>query len=110
MTLFDYDTKVSKRETLQEEMNADGFWDNQDAAQAHISKYKLVKAQIDPLEEVITLFDDAKLGLELAKEENDRELLEEADEQLFQIERRMDKVELQALTWIYQDLTSFVVA
>ncbi|HAC09281.1 MAG: peptide chain release factor 2 [Phycisphaeraceae bacterium] len=97
MTLFDYDTKVSKRETLQEEMNADGFWDNQDAAQAHISRYKLVKAQIDPLEEVIALFDDAKLGLELAKEENDRELLEEADEQLFQIERRMDKVELQSL-------------
>ena len=97
MTLFDYDTKVSKRVSLQDEMNVDGFWDHQEAAQALISRYKLIKAQIDPLEAVIAKFEDAKIGLELAKEENDHELLEEADEQLFQIERKMDKVELQSL-------------
>ena len=97
MTLFDYDTKVSKREQLQTDMNADGFWDNADAAQKVIAAFKLIKAQIDPLEETIEVFEEAKVGLELAKEANDRELLEEADEQLFQVVQRMEKVELQSL-------------
>ncbi len=97
MTPFDYDTKVSKREQLQTDMNADGFWDNADAAQKVIAAFKLIKAQIDPLEETIEVFEEAKVGLELAKEANDRELLEEADEQLFQVVQRMEKVELQSL-------------
>ena len=49
MTLFDYDTKVSKREELQDRMNQDGFWDSPDAAQKVIAEFKLIKAQIDPL-------------------------------------------------------------
>ena len=97
MTLFDYDTKVSKREELQDRMNQDGFWDSPDAAQKVIADFKLIKAQIDPLEEVMAIFDDAKVGLELAKEAGDRELLEEADEQLYQVEQGMEKVELQSL-------------
>ncbi len=78
-------------------MNQDGFWDSPDAAQKVIAQFKLIKAQIDPLEEVMGVFEDAKVGLELAKEADDRELLEETDEQLFQVEQRMDKVELQSL-------------
>ena len=97
MTLFDYDTKVSKRESLQTEMNADGFWNNQEAAQAVIARFKLIKAQIDPLEEVMSRLEEVGIGLELAKEADDRELLEEADEELFQLHRSMDKVELQSL-------------
>ena len=97
MTPFDYDNKVSKRERLQSDMNADGFWDNADEAQKVIAEFKLVKAQIDPLEETIDVFEEAKVGLELAKEANDRDLLEEADERLFEVEQRMDKVELQSL-------------
>ncbi|MAC19337.1 MAG: peptide chain release factor 2 [Phycisphaerae bacterium] len=97
MTLFDYDNKVSKRESLQTEMNADGFWNNQEAAQDVIARFKLIKAQIDPLEEVMSRLEEVGIGLELAKEANDRELLEEADEELFQLHRCMDKVELQSL-------------
>ena len=97
MTLFDYDTKVSKRESLQTEMNADGFWNNQEAAQDVIARFKLIKAQIDPLEEVMSRLEEVGIGLELAKEADDRELLEEADEELFQLHRSMDKVELQSL-------------
>ena len=78
MTLFDYDTKSTKRESLQQDMNADGFWNNQEAAQGVIAEFKLVKAQIEPLEEMIEKLEEAKVGLELAKEADDRELLEEA--------------------------------
>ena len=82
MTLFDFDTKVAKREQLQEDMNAAGFWDSQTAAQKVIDQYKVLKAQTIDLEEVITDFEDTVVGYELAKEDSDADLLAEVDGQL----------------------------
>ncbi|MCH2161855.1 MAG: peptide chain release factor 2 [Phycisphaerales bacterium] len=78
-------------------MNQDGFWNNQENAQKVIAKFKLVKAQIDPLEDAIARLEDAQVALELAKEAKDEELLAEADEQLFTLDKDMEKVELQSL-------------
>ena len=97
MTLFDYDRKVVERDEFQEQMNQDGFWNDQESAQKVIGKFKLVKAQIDPLEDVIARLEEAQVALELAKEAEDEELLAEADEQLFALDRDMAKVELQSL-------------
>jgi peptide chain release factor 2 len=95
--LFDYDAKVEKREKLQQDMNGAGFWDSQSAAQKVIDEYKVLKAQTSDLEDVIADFEDSLVGYELAKEANDKELLEEVDEQLFKMQFRMDKVESQSL-------------
>ena len=97
MTPFDYDAKVAKRESLQEQMNGAGFWDNQSAAQKVIEDYKVLKAQTTDLEGVIAEFEDAMVGYELAKEANDDELLTETDEQLFNLQKRMGRVEIQSL-------------
>ena len=78
-------------------MNAADFWNNQETAQKTIGEYKLLKVQTEGLEEVISVFEDAQVGYELAREGNDQELLAEADEQLFQLTKRMDRVELQSL-------------
>ena len=94
---LDFDTKVSQRQNFQEQMNEADFWNSPDKAQEVISRFKLTKAQIEPLEKAITAFEDAELGLELAREEGDQELLEEADQQLFDLEELMDKVEMQSL-------------
>jgi len=74
-----------------------GFWDDQDEAKKTVAKLKTTKAQVEPLRGVIEDFDDAKVAYELAKEAGDGELLTEADEQLFQLSKRMDKVEMQSL-------------
>jgi peptide chain release factor 2 len=97
VTLFDFDTKVAKRDQLQEDMNAAGFWDSQTAAQKVIDQYKVLKAQTGDLEEVIVDFEDTTVGYELAKEADDADLLSEVDEQLFKMQKRMDKVEMQSL-------------
>jgi len=97
VTLFDFDTKVAKREQLQEDMNAAGFWDIQSAAQKVIDKYKVLKAQTSDLEEVIADFEDTVVGYELAKEAGDADLLDEVDEQLYKMQKRMGKVETQSL-------------
>jgi peptide chain release factor 2 len=97
VTLFDFDTKVAKREQLQEDMNAAGFWDIQSAAQKVIDQYKVLKAQTSDLEEVIADFEDTVVGYELAKEAGDADLLDEVDEQLYKMQKRMGKVETQSL-------------
>ena len=78
-------------------MNAAGFWESQIAAQKVIDKYKVLKAQTEDLEQVVTDFDDALVGYELAKEADDGDLLAEDDEPLFKMQKRMDKVETQSL-------------
>jgi peptide chain release factor 2 len=97
VTPFDFDAKVEKRESLQEQMNGVGFWDKQSEAQKVINDYKVLKAQTVDLEEVIGEFEDATVGYELAKEADDAELLTETDEQLFKLQSRMDRVEVQSL-------------
>ncbi|HRP62331.1 MAG TPA: peptide chain release factor 2 [Phycisphaerales bacterium] len=97
MTLFNYDKKIAQRDALQEQMNTDGFWNSQEKAQKVIAEFKLLKAQTDRLGEVIDQFENAKVAYELAREENDKDLLVEADEQLYQIAQQMERVELESL-------------
>ena len=78
-------------------MNAADFWNDQEAAQKTISEYKLLKAQTEGLEQAIASFDDACIGYELAREANDAELLEEADQNLFDLQKQMERVEFQSL-------------
>jgi len=78
-------------------MNATDFWDDPKKAQEVVGEMKRVKAQVEPLREVMERFEDAKVAYEMAKEADDAELLEEADEALFRLDKRMAKVELLSL-------------
>lgn len=78
-------------------MNADGFWDNRDAAQATVAEFKSIKAQIEPIREVVEEFEEASLAFEMAKEAGDNELLVEADQALYALNQKMDRVEVQSL-------------
>ena len=78
-------------------MGQPGFWDNQDKAQEIVAQLKNIKAQTSPLTAFVADFEDAAVAYQLAKEENDDELLAEADELLFQLTKRMEQIELQSL-------------
>lgn len=97
MTLFDYDTKLSRLGQLEEQMGAPDLWDNQENAKKLVADLKATKVQVSALREVISDFEDAKLAYEMSREEGDADLLAESDEQLFKLLRRMDKVEMQSL-------------
>ena len=56
-------------------MNQADFWSSQEKAQATIAEFKLLKVQTEGLADVISGFEDARVGYELAKEAGDRELL-----------------------------------
>lgn len=78
-------------------MNEGSFWENQAAAKKVVSEVKMLKAQVDPLASAIKDFEDAKIGYEMSKEAGDKDLLAEADSQLFGLVGRMEKIELQSL-------------
>ena len=78
-------------------MQSPTFWDNQESAQKVVSELKLIKSQIDPLTKLQSRFEDAKVCYEMAKEGKDQDLLAEADEELYQLQKEMERVELQSL-------------
>jgi peptide chain release factor 2 len=78
-------------------MNSAEFWANPEAAQKTISAFKVLKARLEPLEALIADLEDVKVGIELATEAGDTELLAESDAKLFDLTKRMEKVELQSL-------------
>ncbi len=78
-------------------MSAEGFWNSQDRAQKTVARIKALKAQTEPLAAVIRTFEDARVAYDMARESGDKDLLAEADESLFQLVSRMERVELQSL-------------
>jgi peptide chain release factor 2 len=78
-------------------MGAADFWNSQEQAKKVVAKVKPLKAQVESLRDVIARFEDAKLAYEMGKESGDKGLIAEADEQLFKLQAKMGKVELQSL-------------
>src|SRR4051812_9985792 len=78
-------------------MGAGDFWDNQEAAKPIISELKQIKAAIDPIEAMLREIDDVRALYQLAQEAGDDASLQEADRTLADVEKKADKLELQAL-------------
>ncbi|HEX8875602.1 MAG TPA: peptide chain release factor 2 [Phycisphaerales bacterium] len=97
MTLFNYDAKAAKLKELEDQMNGAGFWDSQERAKKVVAEVKGLKAMLEPLRNAIRDFDDAKTAYEMSKEAGDKDLLAEADTQLFGLVSRMEKIERQSL-------------
>ncbi|GJQ31096.1 MAG: peptide chain release factor 2 [Phycisphaerae bacterium] len=78
-------------------MGSESFWNDQARARKIVSSVKTLKAQLDPLTQVIKGFEDAKLAYEMSREAGDKDLLAEADESLFQLVSKMERVEQRSL-------------
>jgi peptide chain release factor 2 len=78
-------------------MGETSFWDDPGKARKTVNELKGLKAQVEPLRHVIAAFEDARTGYEMSREAGDKDLLAEADEALFTLQGKMDKVELQSL-------------
>ncbi len=76
-------------------MGEAGFWDNQDAAKGVVSEMKMIKALVDPLEDLFSAVNDIRAMYELGQEAGDQETIEEADQALANLEKKFASVELQ---------------
>jgi len=90
-------------------MGATDFWDNQDQANKVVAEFKLVKAQTEPLRVVMEDFENAKLAYEMSREEGDPDLLGEADEQLHELLRSLEKDDLRIVGMSVADSIDYAV-
>ena len=78
-------------------MGEPGFWDHQETAKAVVAEAKLIKATVEPVETLLKDLADVQAMQELGAEAGDQETLDEADRALAALEKRAERVELQAL-------------
>lgn len=78
-------------------MGRTDFWDHQEEAQKTVAKLKAAKGIVDPIGEVVGMHEEAQVAYEMAKDEGDADLLREADETLYSIERKLERIELLSL-------------
>ena len=78
-------------------MSQPGFWDDQDGAKGVVGEMKTIKAAMEPVEQLLRGIDDVRAMYELGHEAADPDTLAEADRELAGLEKKGEKVELQAL-------------
>lgn len=78
-------------------MGEPGFWDNQEKARAVVAEVKILKATIEPMETMLKGLEDCRALYELATEADDADSLAEADRMLAELEKKGERLELQAL-------------
>ena len=78
-------------------MERPGFWDSQESAQKVVAELKGLRAQAEPVAELVRRADDAQILLELADEQNDEQAHAEVDQELDAITRKTERVELLVL-------------
>jgi peptide chain release factor 2 len=74
-----------------------GFWDNQEQAQAIVKELKELRAQVDPVTELVKQIEDAEVLFELVAEEGDLATSTDVQAELAAICDKTDKVELLTL-------------
>ena len=68
-TLFDYDNKLKAAIDIETQMSAEGFWNNQEKAQATVAELKALKSLLRPLDDVSKSADDLEAMIEMADDE-----------------------------------------
>src|SRR5699024_12146656 len=78
-------------------MTAPGFWDDPNKAQKVIDETNKLKSYVDKFEALAERLDNLEVSYELVKEENDKELFAELDQEAAALKEDMDDFELQML-------------
>jgi len=82
---------------LHEEMNADGFWDDLERSTHVNRRISQLESKIKQLEKLAGGFDDIETMLELANEEGDDSMIEEAGSELEALEKELEALALETL-------------
>jgi len=74
-----------------------GLWDAPDSARSVVQELKSLRAQVEPVQELIQRCDDAAVLLELAREQGDEESAAELQRELERLAEKTERVELLTL-------------
>jgi len=96
-TGFDLPNKKSQLADLEKKMSGVGFWGNQEKAQSVVTQLSALKSVIEPAEEFIREVEDLKELFDLAAAESDQEELRQLENDLANLTKRCEQIELQGL-------------
>ena len=82
---------------LTEEMNQPEFWNDTDRSTRVNQKLGHLKNRLEHYEKLLSSADDIDTMMELAKEENDEEMVQEVGEELTRLKEQADALELETL-------------
>ena len=95
--IFDVDEKQRQLNDLQTQSAASDFWDNNENAQNILQKISLLETSINQYNEVVKLHSDALELVQFLDVENDESLIPEVESMVKELQRQLDKIELQAM-------------
>jgi len=78
-------------------MSGAGFWDNQETAQSVVSQLSALKSVIEPIEEIHREVKDLKELFELAAAESDKEEMIQLEDDLTNLVKKCEQIELDGL-------------
>ena len=94
---LDLDNKQKRIEELEADMEAPGFWDNPDKSQNAMKELKGLKDAFERYNELETGLDDVKTLIEMAEESNDQSLIPEIEEEITNLEDKMESLRIETL-------------
>ena len=96
-TGFDLPGKKSQLEKLEKKMAEPGFWDEPDKAQRIVSQLSALKSVVGPVEELLREVKDLAELFDLAAAESDPDELAQLEDDLGELQKRCEQIELQGL-------------
>ena len=101
--IFDVPKLQHELEELDHQMVTPGFWDAKEKAQAVVDQATALKAKINPFLDLESRSEDLAVLIELAREEGDEQSAAEVSKEFGEIEKKLEKFELQLLLTGSQD-------
>ena len=96
-TGFDLSNKKSQLAKLEQKMAKTGFWDKPETAQPIVSQLSTLKSVVEPVEEALREVKDLTELLELAADESDKDMLAQLEEDLNELAKKCEQIELAGL-------------
>lgn len=88
---------MSEIEQLENKATEPGFWDDMDKSQVILQRTSALKNKVEGYNTLVSKYDDAMALIELANEDEDLSLLEEAQSEFEAIKEELEKQRLQTL-------------
>ena len=82
---------------IEQEMSRDGFWDDPESAQKLMKEKKSIDDRLEELDSLGSQLEDLEVMVEMAEEENDEEMAQEAEESLKSLEKSLEDLRLRTL-------------
>jgi len=95
--IFDLEQEEKKLQELEKEMSSPDFWNDREKAQKISQERNRIESEIKLWESLENSLEEIEVLFEMAEEENDESILDEAETTLKTLKKELEKVEIKTL-------------